>query len=170
MSVCLMIGTIISKKTAKQVVYLYGYRTCMVLGLLGVSSVMLILILFDTHYNYITFCAVAMGYGFVLGMYQTSSNAVMYAVADKDKLDSVNTIKSSGNMISSAFALTIFTITYDIYYKYDINHHWLDRFVNVFTQAYYYVVVTAALAQIVLVVWIILKWIISKKLFKNSLA
>ncbi|MEY8767012.1 MFS transporter [Francisella philomiragia] len=157
MSVCLMIGTIISKKTAKHIVYFYGYRTCMVLGLLGVSSVMLISILFDIHYNYITFCAVAMGYGFVLGLYQTSSNAVMYTVADKNKLDSVNTLKSSGNMISSAFALTIFTITYDLYYRYDIGHHWLDRFLNVFTQTYYHVVVTAALAQIILVVWIILK-------------
>ena len=157
MSVCLMIGTIVSKRIAKKIVYTYGYKICMILGLLGISVVMLTSIVFDIYYSYVAFCSVAMAYGFVLGLYQTSSNAVMYEIADESNLDSVNTVKSSGNMISAAFALTIFTITYDAYYMYDIDNHWFDRFLNVFTQTYYHVVATAALVQIILVIWIILK-------------
>jgi fucose permease len=152
-----MFGTIVSKKIAKYLIYKYGYKTCMILGLIGISSVMIISILFDIHYNYIAFCSVAMMYGFVLGLYQTSSNALIYEVADKNNLDSVNTVKNSGNMISSAFALTIFTVVYDAYYQYNVDNHWLDNFLNIFSQTYYHVVVTAAVVQIVLALWIFIR-------------
>ena len=46
-----------------------------------------------------------MVYNFVLGMYQTSANTVMYSVIDYKELDSFNIIKNSGNMISSAIIL-----------------------------------------------------------------
>lgn len=157
MSVFLMLGTILSKKVTKVIVYRHGYKICMVLGLLGISVVMLISIIFDIHYSYFLFCSVAMAYVFVLGMYQTAANAMMYSVADQDKLDSINTAKTSGNIISSAFALTIFTVLYDMYYMYDIDNHWLDRFLNVFMQTYYHIVATAAAIQIILAIWIILK-------------
>ncbi|MBK2356950.1 MFS transporter [Francisella hispaniensis] len=153
MSVSLMLGTIVSKSITKKLVYIYGYKICMILGLVGISVVMLISIIFDIHYSYITFCTVAMAYGFVLGMYQTSSNAVMYSVIDHEKLDSVNTIKNSGNMISSAFALTIFTLVYDIYHNFGMYHHWLQ----IFEQAYFCVVATSAVVQLIMVVWIALR-------------
>lgn len=153
MSVALMLGTIISKQVTKKLVYIHGYKICMILGLLGISVVMLVSIIFDVHYSYIAFCSVAMAYGFVLGMYQTSSNAMMYSIIDQKNLDSVNTAKNSGNMISSAFALTAFTIIYDVYHNYGIYHHWLDTF----KQAYYCVVATAAIVQIILVIWIVFK-------------
>ncbi|MFV9979436.1 MAG: hypothetical protein AB8V13_05810 [Francisella endosymbiont of Hyalomma asiaticum] len=115
MSVALMLVTIVSKSITKKLVYIYGYKICMILGLAVITVVMLISIIFDIHYIYITFCTVAIVYNFVLGMYQTSSNTVMYSVIDHEKLDSFNTIKNSGNMISSAIVLTIFTLVYDIY-------------------------------------------------------
>ncbi|WP_318263448.1 hypothetical protein [Francisella-like endosymbiont] len=64
-----------SKSITKKL-YIYGYKICMILGLAVITVVMLISIIFDIHYSYITFCTVAMVYNFVLGMYQTSSNTV----------------------------------------------------------------------------------------------
>ncbi len=75
MSVSLMLVTIVSKSITKKL-YIYGYKICMILGLAVITVVMLISIIFDIHYSYITFCTVAMVYNFVLGMYQTSSNTV----------------------------------------------------------------------------------------------
>ncbi|MFV9924210.1 MAG: hypothetical protein AB8U93_00035 [Francisella endosymbiont of Hyalomma scupense] len=141
-----------SKSITKKL-YIYGYKICMILGLAVITVVMLISIIFDIHYSYITFCTVAMVYNFVLGMYQTSSNTVMYSVIDHEKLDSFNTIKNSGNMISSAIVLTIFTLVYDIYHNYVIYHHWLQ----IFEEAYFCIVVTSAVVQIIMVVWIALR-------------
>ncbi|MGQ4006418.1 MFS transporter [Francisellaceae bacterium CB300] len=150
MSVFLMLGTILSKKITKKIVYQYGYKICMIFGLAGISTVMMISIVFDIHYNYIIFCIVSMAYGFALGMYQTSSNAVMYSVIDKSRLDTVNTLKSSGNMISSSFALTMFTLMYDLYHIYAVDHHWK----KIFEHAYFSVVITTAVVQVIMIIWI----------------
>ncbi|APC97015.1 MFS transporter [Francisella frigiditurris] len=150
MSVFLMLGTIVSKKVTKKLIYHYGYKLCMIVGLIGIAFVLSLSIVFDIHYHYFTFCLMAMAYGFVLGMYQTSSNAVMYTVIDKSKLDSVNTLKNSSNMISSAFALTAFTLAYDFYHMLGSDHHWE----KVFSEAYYAVVLSAAIIQILLALWI----------------
>lgn len=150
MSVFLMFGTIISKQITKKLVYKYSYKVCMISGLFGIAVVMVISIIFDIYYSYVGFCLMAMIYGFVLGIYQTSSNAVIYSVVDATKLDSVNTIKNSGNMIASSFALTVFTLTYDFYYLYATDHHWR----KIFAQAYFGVVVTTAIIQIIMIIWI----------------
>ncbi|MFC4893127.1 MFS transporter [Pseudofrancisella aestuarii] len=150
MSVFLMLGTIVSKQVTKKLIYHYGYKICMIVGLIGIAFVLSLSIIFDIHYHYFTFCLMAMAYGFVLGMYQTSSNAVMYTVIDKSKLDSVNTLKNSSNMISSAFALTAFTLAYDFYHMLGSDHHWE----KVFSEAYYAVVLSAAIIQVLLALWI----------------
>ncbi|MDE4972050.1 MFS transporter, partial [Francisella tularensis subsp. holarctica] len=77
----------------------------------------------------------------------------MYSVIDHEKLDSVNTKKNSGNMISSSFALTIFTLVYDIYHNFGMYHHCLQ----IFEQAYLCVVAKSAVVQLIMVVWISLR-------------
>ena len=53
-------------------------------------------------------------------------------------------------MLSAAFALVAYTIAYDTYFLVGTHHHWI----NTFKDSYFGVVFTAAIAQIILAVYI----------------
>ena len=153
MSVCLMLGTIASKNLTKKLIYRYQFRKIIMIGLLLMATVLTLSCVFEIHYHYYTFCFMVFWYGFALGMYQTSSNAALYASDSASKLDSINTLKQSSGMLSSAFSLALFSFIYGLFKLFGNYHHWR----NIFAEAFFHVTYTSAIVQLLLMLWILWK-------------
>jgi MFS family permease len=150
MSVCLMLGTIVSKRLTKKLIYRYQFKKIIMVGLFLMAIVLTISCVFELHYHYYTFCFMVFCYGFALGMYQTSANAAVYASDSASKLDSINTLKQSSGMLSGAFSLALFSLIYDLFKLYGDYHHWSD----IFADAFFHVTYSTAIAQFLLMLWI----------------
>ena len=146
MSVCLMLGTIVSKHITKKLIYKFHFRKIMILGLILMAIMLVVTCSVNYYYNYYLFCFMVSCYGFALGVFQTSSNAALYASDSEEKLDSINTLKQSSNMIAGAFSISFFTIAYGAYKALAYHKHWED----VFFDAFYFVCFTTAGIQLLL--------------------
>ena len=163
MSVCLMIGTIASKNITKKLIYRYNFKKIMISGLLLMALVLTISCTFEIHYHYYTFCFMVFWYGLAVGMYQTSSNAALYASDEPSKLDSINTLKQSSGMLSGAFSLALFSFVYGLFKLFGNHHHWK----NIFEEAFFHVTYSAAIIQVILIFWVIWKMKNPKTIVKN---
>ena len=152
MSICLMLGTITSKNLTKKLVYRYQFKRIIMLGLFCMAVVLTISCVFELHYHYYTFCFMVFCYGFALGMYQTSANAAVYAsdAEGGSTLDSINTLKQSSGMLSGAFSLALFSLVYDMFKIFGNHHHWK----NIFADSFFHVTYSAAIVQLLLMLWI----------------